>query len=65
MRSKSRETSTGRGWPSRVVSRRYWERLNLEQIAERLNVPSGTIKSRLARADRMLVEKLRRIWSEE
>jgi RNA polymerase sigma-70 factor (ECF subfamily) len=48
-----------------VIVLRYWERLNLEQIAERLNVPSGTIKSRLARADRMLVEKLRRIWSEE
>jgi RNA polymerase sigma-70 factor (ECF subfamily) len=48
-----------------VIVLRYWEHLNLEQIAQRLNVPVGTVKSRVARADRMLVEKLRRIWSEE
>ena len=48
-----------------VVVLRYWEHLDTEQIAERLNIPTGTVKSRLARADRLLLEKLRRIWSEE
>ncbi len=43
---------------------RYWEHLSMEQIAERLGLPEGTVKSRLARADDLLLEKLRRIWSE-
>ena len=47
-----------------VVVLRYWEHLKTEQIAERLAIPAGTVKSRLVRADRMLLEKLRRIWSE-
>jgi RNA polymerase sigma-70 factor, ECF subfamily len=48
-----------------VVVLRYWEHLDTEQVANRLGIPAGTVKSRLARADRMLLEKLRRIWSEE
>ena len=48
-----------------VVVLRYWEHLNTEQIADRLGIPPGTVKSRQARADRMLLESLQRIWSQE
>jgi len=48
-----------------VVVLRYWERLTTEQIAVRLGVPQGTVKSRIARADRMLLEKLRPAWSKD
>lgn len=48
-----------------VIVLRYWERLNNDQIAARLEIPVGTVRSRLARADRMLTEKLRAIVSQE
>lgn len=48
-----------------VVVLRYWEQLSNDRIALRLGIPEGTVKSRLARADRELHEKLRRLWSEE
>ncbi len=46
-----------------LVVLRYWEHLDTQQIAERLNIPVGTVKSRMARADCQLLEKLRRIWN--
>ena len=48
-----------------VVVLRYWEQLNNDEIAIRLGIPEGTVKSRLARADVVLLEKLRRVWSEK
>ena len=48
-----------------VVVLRYWEQLSNVEIALRLGIPEGTVKSRLARADLVLHEKLRRLWSEE
>lgn len=48
-----------------VIVLRYWEHLRNEEIALRLGIPSGTVKSRLARGDRMLLDRLRRIWSQE
>jgi len=42
-----------------VVVLRYWEKLVTDEIALRLNIPSGTVRSRLARADGMLAEKLK------
>ncbi|MCZ7643796.1 MAG: RNA polymerase sigma factor [Planctomycetota bacterium] len=48
-----------------VVVLRYWEQMNQEQIALRLGIPVGTVKSRMARADDLLLQRLRRIWSEE
>ena len=48
-----------------VVVLRYWEHLKTERIAERLGLPVGTVKSRLARADRFLLEKLHSIWNQE
>lgn len=41
-----------------VVVLRYWEKLTLAQIAERLSLPPGTVRSRIARADGMLLSKL-------
>ncbi|MFH0939036.1 MAG: RNA polymerase sigma factor [Planctomycetota bacterium] len=48
-----------------VVVLRYWEHLDIEQIAARLSISSGAVKSRQARADRMLLESLQRIWNQE
>ncbi|MCZ7646346.1 MAG: sigma-70 family RNA polymerase sigma factor [Planctomycetota bacterium] len=48
-----------------IVVLRYWERLKNPEIAARLGIPEGTVKSRLARADRILVKALHRLWSEE
>jgi len=48
-----------------VVVLRYWEGMSNDQIAVRLGIPEGTVKSRLARADRILHERLRRLWSQE
>lgn len=36
----------------------YWEKLTLAQVAERLGVPPGTVRSRIARADALLLVKL-------
>lgn len=48
-----------------VVVLRYWEKKSYEELAQCLGVPVGTIKSRLARADSMLVAKLRKLWAEK
>ncbi|MCW8133987.1 MAG: sigma-70 family RNA polymerase sigma factor [Planctomycetota bacterium] len=47
-----------------VVVLRYWEKKSYEELAQCLGVPMGTVKSRLARADGMLVAKLRKLWAE-
>ena len=44
-----------------AVVLRYWEKLSTEQIAVRLGIPSGTVRSRLCRADGMLARKLKLI----
>jgi RNA polymerase sigma-70 factor (ECF subfamily) len=44
-----------------VVVMRYWEKSSYEEIAERMGLPVGTVKSRLARADLMLNQALRRL----
>ena len=41
-----------------VVALRYWRDLSLEQTAERLGVPLGTVKSRLYYAIRTLRSEL-------
>ncbi len=48
-----------------VVILRYWEKKSYDQIAAWLDLPLGTVKSRIARADRLLVKKLRRLWAEQ
>jgi len=47
-----------------VVVLRYWEKKSYEELATCLGVPIGTVKSRIARADAMLIAKLRRLWAE-
>ena len=42
-----------------VMALRYWEKLSNEQIAARLDIPEGTVRSRLARADRIMSDKLK------
>lgn len=42
-----------------VVVLRYWEKLSTAQIALRLNVPAGTVRSRLTRADNLLARRLK------
>jgi RNA polymerase sigma-70 factor (ECF subfamily) len=42
-----------------VLVLRYWENLDYSGIAHRLGIPLGTVKSRLARADRQLEQRLR------
>ena len=41
-----------------VVILRYWEKMSTDQIAAKLGIPSGTVRSRLTRADGMLAQKL-------
>ncbi|MCZ7646606.1 MAG: RNA polymerase sigma factor [Planctomycetota bacterium] len=41
-----------------TVILRYMEGLDVEQIARCLDVPEGTVRSRLCRADRMLIRRL-------
>ncbi len=48
-----------------VLILRYWEKLPNEQIAARLGVPEGTVRSRLARADAMLAQKLKSVLRQE
>ncbi|MCZ7646401.1 MAG: sigma-70 family RNA polymerase sigma factor [Planctomycetota bacterium] len=48
-----------------VVVLRYWEKLSTEEIAARLDIPAGTVRSRLTRADGMLAQKLKGSASEE
>lgn len=42
-----------------LLALRYWEHLEYEEMARRLGLPVGTVKSRIARADRLLEQKLR------
>jgi RNA polymerase sigma-70 factor (ECF subfamily) len=42
-----------------VLVHRYWEKLSTEQIAVRLGVPPGTVRSRLSRAFRHLARRLK------
>ena len=48
-----------------VLVLHYWEKLSYEQIAERLEIPMGTVCSRVARADRMLARKLKTLMRQE
>lgn len=48
-----------------VIVMRYWERLSNEEIAMRLGIPAATVRSRLARADRMLAVKLKVLMRED
>lgn len=48
-----------------VVVLRYWEKLSNEEIATRLGLPEGTVRSRMARADRLLAERLRTFIKQE
>lgn len=48
-----------------VLVLRYWEKLSNDQISERLDIPAGTVRSRMARADRMLSEKLKTVINQE
>jgi RNA polymerase sigma-70 factor (ECF subfamily) len=41
-----------------VVGLRYWRDLSVEEIAERLKLPAGTVKSRLHYAIRTLRAEL-------
>ncbi|GMV79337.1 MAG: hypothetical protein AMXMBFR7_05210 [Planctomycetota bacterium] len=41
-----------------VMVLHYWEKLTLAQVADRLGVPPGTVRSRIARADGLLLIKL-------
>jgi RNA polymerase sigma-70 factor (ECF subfamily) len=41
-----------------VVLLRYWEKCSTDDIAARLSIPAGTVRSRLTRADGMLARKL-------
>ncbi|MFH0939525.1 MAG: RNA polymerase sigma factor [Planctomycetota bacterium] len=44
-----------------VVVLRYWEKFSTEDIAVRLGIPTGTVRSRLTRADGMLARKLTKL----
>jgi RNA polymerase sigma-70 factor, ECF subfamily len=48
-----------------VLVLRYWEKLSNEQIAERLEIPVGTVWSRMSRADALLAEKLKLYLNQE
>jgi RNA polymerase sigma factor (sigma-70 family) len=47
-----------------VVVLRYWEKFSTEEIAVRLGIPAGTVRSRLTRADGMLARKLASLLNE-
>jgi len=48
-----------------VLVLRYWEKLSDEQIAQRLDIPLGTVWSRMSRADLILAEKLQLLMKQE
>jgi len=48
-----------------VVVLRYWEKLDNAEIAVRLGLPEGTVRSRLSRADRMLAAKLQSLVKQQ
>lgn len=45
-------------WLRQVFLFRYWENLSLEEISIALNIPAGTVKSRLHRARSKLFKRL-------
>jgi RNA polymerase sigma-70 factor (ECF subfamily) len=47
-----------------VVALRYWRCLSLEEVADRLDLPLGTVKSRLYYAMRTLRQELDRLDGE-
>jgi RNA polymerase sigma-70 factor, ECF subfamily len=47
-----------------VVALRYWEKCSTEDIAVRLSIPAGTVRSRLTRADGLLARKLASLLKE-
>ncbi|MCZ7646087.1 MAG: RNA polymerase sigma factor [Planctomycetota bacterium] len=44
-----------------VVVFRYWEHLPYQDIADKLGIPLGTVKSQLSRADHILEQRLGKI----
>jgi len=48
-----------------VLVLRYWEKLSNDEIAERLGIPSGTVCSRMARANQILVQKVKAMLRRE
>ena len=44
-----------------VIVLRYWEHLPYQEIAKKLNIPLGTVKSQLARADHVLERRLQAV----
>jgi RNA polymerase sigma-70 factor, ECF subfamily len=48
-----------------VLVLRYWEKLSNDEISARLGIPAGTVRSRMARADRMLTQKLTSMLNQE
>jgi RNA polymerase sigma-70 factor (ECF subfamily) len=48
-----------------VLVLRYWEKLSNDEIAQRLALPPGTVRSRMCRADRMLADKLQSLIQQE
>lgn len=48
-----------------IVALRYWEHLSYQELADRLALPMGTVKSRLARADGMLEQRLEKYVRDE
>jgi RNA polymerase sigma-70 factor (ECF subfamily) len=48
-----------------VVVLRYWEKMSTDDIAAKLNIPAGTVRSRLTRADGILAQKLLTLLKQE
>jgi RNA polymerase sigma-70 factor (ECF subfamily) len=48
-----------------VISMRHLRGMSVEEIAEELNLPSGTVKTHLFRAREMLRERLRPVLDME
>lgn len=48
-----------------VLELHYWEHMDTAEIAEILNVPQGTVKSRLQRGRRLLEEKIEKLSTSE
>lgn len=48
-----------------IVVLRYWEKMTLAQIAIHMALPPGTVRSRIARADEILMRKLQALLKAE
>ncbi|MFH0940160.1 MAG: RNA polymerase sigma factor [Planctomycetota bacterium] len=48
-----------------VLVLRYWEKLSNEEIAARLEIPLGTVCSRMARANKVLIQKVKAMLRRE